>query len=131
MATEFIMTSQLSDFIASLDPPLRIEKPNSIAIVSLNLPIASGDKIHCVDVLQSLARYTLGILDNETDQLPQKIDEKLKKQFPTRNEVEIVSSTMERKRRDSAARIVQKFYKGYIAQTVQEEDMTDITDCQD
>ena len=115
-ATEFILFSQLSDFIASLEPPLRIPKPNTIAIVSLNLPISSGDKIHCLDVLQSLARYTLGLLDIETGELPKQIDDKLKKQFPSRSEVEIVSSTLEWKRRYNAARVVQKFYKAYIAQ---------------
>ena len=119
-ATEFILFSQLSDFIASLEPPLRIKKPNTIAIVSLNLPISSGEKIHCVDVLQSLARYTLGLLDIETGELPKQIDEKLKKQFPSRNEAEIVSSTLEWKRRYEAARVVQKFYKGYLAQTGRE-----------
>ena len=36
----------MSDFIGSLDPPLGIPKPNSLAIVSFDLPIAkvcSGD----------------------------------------------------------------------------------------
>ena len=102
--------------IASLEPPLRIGKPNTIAMVNLNLPIASGDRIHCVDVIQSLARYSLGLLDTETEELSKQIDQKMKKKFPTRNEVEIVSSTREWKRRDSAARVVQRFYKGYMAQ---------------
>ena len=125
-ATEFILFSQLSDFMASLEAPLRIQKPNTIAIVSLNLPISSGDKIHCLDVLQSLARYTLGLLDIETGELPKQIDEKLKKQFPNRNEVEIVSSTLEWKRRYEAARVVQKFYKGYIAHTEREQKTGDL-----
>ena len=39
-ATQFITFSQMSDFIGSLDPPLGIPKPNSLAIVSFDLPIA-------------------------------------------------------------------------------------------
>jgi len=49
-ATQFINFSQLSDFIASLDSPLGIPKPNILALVSFDLPIAKGDKIHCLDV---------------------------------------------------------------------------------
>ena len=36
------------------------------------------------------------------------------KQFPTRKELEIVSSTREWKRLDTAARVIQKFYRLYI-----------------
>ena len=42
------------------------------------------------------------------------MDEKFKKQFPTRKELEIVSSTREWKRLDTAARVIQKFYRLYI-----------------
>jgi hypothetical protein len=57
----------MSDFIASLDAPLGIPKPNTLALVSFDLPIAKGDKIHCLDVLHSLTKYTLGFVDDETE----------------------------------------------------------------
>lgn len=107
----------MSDFIGSLDPPLGIPKPNSLAIVSFDLPIAKGDKIHCLDVLHALTKYTLGFIDDEGDdfsKLAEQMDEKFKKQFPTRKELEIVSSTREWKRLDSAARVIQKFYRHFI-----------------
>ena len=63
-ATQFINFAQLSDFIASLDSPLGIPKPNILALVSFDLPIAKGDKIHCLDVLHSLTKYTLGFVDD-------------------------------------------------------------------
>ena len=118
-ATQFITFNQMSDFIASLDPPLGIPKPNTLAIVSFDLPIAKGDKIHCLDVLHSLTKYTLGFVDDETEEfakLSEQMDEKFKKQFPTRKELEIVSSTRVWKRLDSAARVIQKFYRLYIRQ---------------
>ena len=65
-ATQFIRFTQLSDFIASLDPPLGIPKPNIVALVSFNLPIARGNKIHCLDILHSLVKYVLGHVE-ETD----------------------------------------------------------------
>ena len=57
----------MSDFIASLDPPLGIPKPNVLALVSFDLPIAKGDKIHCLDVLHSLTKYTLGFVDDGSE----------------------------------------------------------------
>jgi hypothetical protein len=116
-ATQFITFNQMSDFIGSLDPPLGIPKPNSLAIVSFDLPIAKGDKIHCLDVLHSLTKYTLGFIEDETEdfaKLTEQMDEKFKKQFPTRKEIEIVSSTREWKKLDTAARVIQKFYRLYI-----------------
>ena len=66
-ATQFITFNQMSDFINSLDPPLGIQKPNMLAIVSFDLPIAKGDKIHCLDVLHSLTKYTLGFVEDESE----------------------------------------------------------------
>ena len=57
----------MSDFIASLDSPLGIPKPNTLALVSFDLPIAKGDKIHCLDVLHSLTKYTLGFVDDGSE----------------------------------------------------------------
>ena len=66
-ATQFISFNQMSDFIASLDSPLGIPKPNVLALVSFDLPIAKGDKIHCLDVLHSLTKYTLGFVDDGSE----------------------------------------------------------------
>ncbi|XP_047507046.1 sodium channel protein 60E isoform X2 [Pieris napi] len=114
-ATQFISFAQLSDFIASLDPPLGISKPNTVALVSFNLPIARGNKIHCLDILHALVKHVLGHVE-ETDtfrQLQEQMDIKFKKQFPTRKELEIVSSTRIWKREDKAARTVQRTWRDY------------------
>ncbi|XP_032520124.2 sodium channel protein 60E-like [Danaus plexippus] len=115
-ATQFISFAQLSDFIASLDPPLGIPKPNTVALVSFNLPIARGNKIHCLDILHALVKHVLGHVE-ETDtfrQLQEQMDIKFKKQFPTRKELEIVSSTRIWKREDKAARTIQRSFREYI-----------------
>ncbi|XP_050352376.1 sodium channel protein 60E-like [Nymphalis io] len=115
-ATQFISFAQLSDFIASLDPPLGISKPNTVALVSFNLPIAKGNKIHCLDILHALVKHVLGHVE-ETDtfrQLQEQMDIKFKKQFPTRKELEIVSSTRIWKREDKAARTIQRLWREYI-----------------
>lgn len=69
-ATQFIHFSQVSDFLASLDPPLGIPKPNTVALVSFNLAISSGNKIHCLDILHSLVKHVLGHVE-ETDNFKQ------------------------------------------------------------
>jgi voltage-gated cation channel len=115
-AGQFIHFNQLSDFIASLDPPLGIPKPNTVALVSFNLPISKGDKIHCLDILHALVKHVLGHVD-ETDnfkQLREQMDIKFKKQFPTRKELEIVSSTRIWKRQDKAAKLIQTTWREYL-----------------
>lgn len=69
-ATQFIHFSQVSDFLSSLDPPLGIPKPNTVALVSFNLPISSGNKIHCLDILHALVKHVLGHVE-ETDNFKQ------------------------------------------------------------
>ena len=49
-----------------------------------------------------------------TLQLASQMDEKFKKQFPTRKELEIVSSTREWKKRDNAAKVIAKFFLKYV-----------------
>ncbi|XP_070490836.1 sodium channel protein 60E-like isoform X2 [Chironomus tepperi] len=115
-ASQFISFSQLSDFIASLDPPLGIPKPNTLALVSFNLPISKGNKIHCLDILHALVKHVLGHVD-ESDtfkQLQDQMDVKFKKQFPTRKELEIVSSTRIWKRQERAAKTIQLGWKEYL-----------------
>lgn len=116
-ATQFISFSQLSDFIASLDPPLGISKPNVVALVSFNLPIAKGNKIHCLDILHALVKHVLGHVEESDDfrKLQEQMDIKFKKQFPTRKELEIVSSTRIWKRQDKAARLIQRSIREFIA----------------
>uniref|UniRef100_A0A8C3PCS9 Sodium voltage-gated channel alpha subunit 2 n=1 Tax=Chrysemys picta bellii TaxID=8478 RepID=A0A8C3PCS9_CHRPI len=45
-ATQFIEFSKLSDFAASLDPPLLLAKPNKVQLIAMDLPMVSGDRIH-------------------------------------------------------------------------------------
>ncbi|KAK0181349.1 hypothetical protein PV327_003641 [Microctonus hyperodae] len=131
-ATQFIRFSQLSDFIASLDPPLGISKPNVVALVSFNLPIAKGNKIHCLDILHALVKHVLGHVEESDDfrKLQEQMDVKFKKQFPTRKELEIVSSTRIWKREDKAARLIQRTYRDYIAMKRERERIAHEVDSQ-
>ncbi|XP_015592583.1 sodium channel protein 60E [Cephus cinctus] len=131
-ATQFIRFSQLSDFIASLDPPLGISKPNVVALVSFNLPIAKGNKIHCLDILHALVKHVLGHVEESEDfrKLQEQMDVKFKKQFPTRKELEIVSSTRIWKRQDKAARLIQRTFRDYISMKKERERIAQEVDSQ-
>ena len=50
----------------------------------------------------------------DAQQLQEQMDEKFKKQFPSRRELEIVSSTGKWKQRDTAARVIQRAYHNYL-----------------
>ncbi|XP_043277863.1 sodium channel protein 60E isoform X2 [Venturia canescens] len=131
-ATQFIRFGQLSDFIASLDPPLGISKPNVVALVSFNLPIAKGNKIHCLDILHALVKHVLGHVEESEDfrKLQEQMDVKFKKQFPTRKELEIVSSTRIWKRQDKAARLIQRTFRDYVAMKRERERIAHEVDSQ-
>lgn len=51
-----VFFSKLSEFCDSLQDPLRIPKPNAVKLTHMDLPLCLGDKVHCVDVLMSLAK---------------------------------------------------------------------------
>uniref|UniRef100_A0A4X2LNV9 Sodium channel protein n=2 Tax=Vombatus ursinus TaxID=29139 RepID=A0A4X2LNV9_VOMUR len=58
--THFIDYSQLSDFAASLNPPLLIAKPNKVQLMAMDLPVARGNRVFCPDVLFALAKRVIG-----------------------------------------------------------------------
>ncbi|ODN03643.1 Sodium channel protein 60E [Orchesella cincta] len=122
-ATQFIRFIDLFDFLDSLDPPLRIPKPNMIAVVAFNLPIARGNTIHCLDILHSLIKHVLGKVDDSPDfrKLQRQMEVKFQKQFPSRSFLDIVSSTRIWKVEHNAALKIQKAWRRYIKKKHQKE----------
>lgn len=116
-AYQFIDFKDLPDFLDSLDAPFKLPKPNMLAIVSLNLPIARGNKIHCLDILYALIKRILGPVDDSAEfkKLKQKMERKFDQQFPNRGLLEIVSSTRRWKVEWNAASKIQKAWREYRA----------------
>lgn len=117
-ASQFIKYEQLSDFVAELEEPLGIPKPNVIALVSFDLPIVEGDKLHCLDVLVALVKHVLGDVEETAEfaQLKNQMEEKYRETFPTRVRTAVVSSTMRRKKEDIAAKTLQRAWRRHRAQ---------------
>ena len=118
LATQFIKYEQLSNFVADLEPPLGIAKPNEIALVSFDLPIVEGDKLHCLDVLMSLVKYVLGNVEEteEFTQLHDQMEQKFQSAFPTRVNTTKKTTTMMRKKEDVAAKTLQRAWRSWKAQ---------------
>ena len=112
-ATQFIKLEDLPRFVSELGSPFGIMKSNDMAITALNLPIIKGDLIHCLDVLHGLASYTLGNLDytKELKSVQNKIDKLFSTRFPLRVHNVPITTTLERKKFEIAARTIQRAWR--------------------
>ncbi|KAK7492680.1 hypothetical protein BaRGS_00016159, partial [Batillaria attramentaria] len=117
-ATQFIKYDELSDFVADLDDPLKIEKPNEITLVSFNLNIVEGDRLHCLDVLMALVNNLLRDVEQteELKTLKSQMEAKFTAVFPTRETMTVKSTTLQRKKEDVAARTLQRAWRSHKTQ---------------
>ncbi|XP_076588349.1 sodium channel protein type 4 subunit alpha B-like [Chaetodon auriga] len=110
--SQFIQYSKLSDFCDALRDPLRIPKPNTIKLIHMDLPLFPGDKIHCVDVFVTLAAQVLD--DSEKlDTLKARMEEVVTANSPKVSN-EPISSTLQRKQEEVAAKVIQKAYRKHL-----------------
>ncbi|XP_041941639.1 sodium channel protein type 4 subunit alpha B-like [Alosa sapidissima] len=112
-ASQFISYSQLSEFCDTLKEPLRIPKPNTIKLITMDLPMVPGDKIHCLDILLALTADVLGD-SGELDTLKASMEEKFMANNPSKTSYEPITTTLRRKQEDVAARVIQKAWRKYI-----------------
>ncbi|XP_034042491.1 sodium channel protein type 4 subunit alpha B-like [Thalassophryne amazonica] len=112
-ATQFIEYAKLSDFADSLSEPLRIAKPNKIKLISMDLPMVSGDKIHCLDILFAFTKRVLGE-SGEMDALKQQMEEKFMKANPSKISYEPITTTLRRKQEDVSATVIQRCYRRHL-----------------
>lgn len=118
LATQFIKYEQLADFVNDLEEPLQIPKPNEIALVSFNLPIMEGEKMHCLDILIALVKNVLAEVEEteEMNILKEQMEAKFAQNFPQRVNITVKSSTLQRKKEDVAAKTLQRAWKSFKAQ---------------
>ncbi|OCT61122.1 hypothetical protein XELAEV_18047142mg [Xenopus laevis] len=111
-ATQFIQYIKLTDFADALDPPLRMPKPNNVQLIAMDLPMVSGDRIHCLDVLFAFTKRVLGEGD-EMDNLRQPMEERFMASNPSKASYEPITSTLRRKQEELAAIVIQRCYRRY------------------
>ncbi|CAM4616121.1 unnamed protein product [Lepidochelys olivacea] len=112
-ATQFIEYSKLPDFAASLDPPLLIAKPNKVQLIAMDLPMVSGDRIHCLDILFAFTKRVLGESD-EMDALRIQMEDRFMAANPSKVSYEPITTTLKRKQEEVSATVIQRAYRCYI-----------------
>ncbi|KGL81476.1 Sodium channel protein type 2 subunit alpha, partial [Tinamus guttatus] len=111
-ATQFIDYSKLSDFAASLDPPLSLPKPNKVQLIAMDLPMVSGDRIHCLDILFAFTKRVLGESD-ELDALRIQMEDRFMSANPSKASYEPITTTLKRKQEEVSATVIQRAYRCY------------------
>lgn len=112
-ATQFITYSALSDFVDTLQEPLRIAKPNKIKLITMDLPMVPGDKIHCLDILFALTKEVLGD-SGEMDALKESMEEKFMAANPSKVSYEPITTTLKRKQEEVCATKIQRAFRRYL-----------------
>ncbi|XP_029358426.1 sodium channel, voltage gated, type VIII, alpha subunit b isoform X8 [Echeneis naucrates] len=113
-ASQFITYAKLSDFADALEHPLRVPKPNTIELIAMDMPMVSGDRIHCLDILFAFTKRVLGD-SGELDMLRQQMEERFVAANPSKVSYEPITTTLRRKQEDVSARIIQRAYRVYLA----------------
>ncbi|XP_061734923.1 sodium channel protein type 2 subunit alpha-like isoform X1 [Nerophis ophidion] len=112
-ATQFMEYNKLSEFADALDPPLRIAMPNRIELMSMDLPMVSGERIHCLDILFAFTKRVLGE-GGEMDILRAQMEERFMASNPSKLSYEPITTTLRRKQEDTSALIIQRAFREYL-----------------
>ncbi|XP_067869321.1 sodium channel protein type 4 subunit alpha-like [Heterodontus francisci] len=112
-ATQFVEYSRMSDFVDTLQEPLRIAKPNKIKLITMDLPMVSGDKIHCLDILFALTKEVLGE-SGEMDALKESMEEKFMAANPSKVSHEPITTTLRRRQEEVCAIKIQRAFRRHL-----------------
>ncbi|XP_078475469.1 sodium channel protein type 1 subunit alpha-like isoform X1 [Lampetra fluviatilis] len=114
-ATQFIDFERLPDFADALEDPLRIAKPNRIKLITMDLPMVNGDRIHCLDILFAFTKRVLGE-GGEMDMLREQMEERFMTANPSKVSYEPITTTLRRKQEEVAATVIQRAYRRHLLQ---------------
>uniref|UniRef100_A0A8D0ED74 Sodium channel protein n=1 Tax=Salvator merianae TaxID=96440 RepID=A0A8D0ED74_SALMN len=111
-ATQFMEFEKLSEFAAALEPPLHLPKPNKVQLIAMDLPMVSGDRIHCLDILFAFTKRVLGE-SGEMDALRIQMEDRFMQSNPSKASYEPITTTLKRKQEELSAIIIQRAYRRY------------------
>ncbi|TRY93524.1 hypothetical protein DNTS_032377 [Danionella cerebrum] len=112
-ATQFMEYAKLSDFANSLDPPLRIPKPNRVQLIYMDLPMVTGERIHCLDILFAFTKRVLGE-GGEMDILRGQMEDRFMMSNPSKSSYEPITTTLRRKHEDMSAAVIQRAFRNHL-----------------
>ncbi|XP_053096651.1 sodium channel, voltage gated, type VIII, alpha subunit a isoform X3 [Pangasianodon hypophthalmus] len=112
-ASQFITFAKLSDFADTLEHPLRVPKPNTIELIAMDLPMVSGDRIHCLDILFAFTKRVLGD-SGDLDMMRQQMEERFIAANPSKVSFEPITTTLRRKQEHMSASVIQRAYRAHL-----------------
>lgn len=118
--SQYLPYSKLSDFVDALEEPLKISKPNDLALVVLDINIYEGEQCYCVDILDALTKFFFtrkGLVIQVNEQL-QKVQSNLHGETP----FEKITTTYLIKRRHYCARVIQNCWRRWKERTQKAKD---------
>ncbi|XP_062854019.1 sodium channel, voltage gated, type VIII, alpha subunit b [Trichomycterus rosablanca] len=113
-ACQFITFAKLPDFADTLEHPLRVPKPNIIELIAMDLPMVSGDRIHCLDILFAFTKRVLGD-SGDLDMMRQQMEERFVAANPSKVSYEPITTTLRRKQEEVSALLIQRAYRAHLA----------------
>lgn len=93
---QFLPLRKLSDFVADLDKPFRIPKPNETMLGQLDIAVRQGNLIHCFDLLKALVKRVLeehGESMEAFEDISVKMLDQFTKSFARKQSIAILGST--------------------------------------
>ncbi|XP_022425651.1 sodium channel protein type 1 subunit alpha isoform X3 [Delphinapterus leucas] len=112
-ATQFMEFEKLSQFAAALEPPLNLPQPNKVQLIAMDLPMVSGDRIHCLDILFAFTKRVLGE-SGEMDALRIQMEERFMASNPSKVSYQPITTTLRRKQEEVSAVIIQRAYRRHL-----------------
>ncbi|KAG9508996.1 Sodium channel protein type 10 subunit alpha, partial [Fragariocoptes setiger] len=116
--TQFLPYDKLSDFVDALEDPLRIPKPNRLALAVMDINIYKGNVCYCVDILDALTKHffiSKGLVIQGNEQLQQVQTSLHKAQF------EKLTTTFLLQRHHYCAKLIQNSWRKWKARALQQQ----------
>ena len=76
----YLPLAQLSEFVATLKKPFKLPKPNTEMLEEMDIPLRSGEVVHCFDLLKALVKQVLE-KHGESPEVFQEITVKMEARF--------------------------------------------------
>ncbi|NXK01561.1 SCN2A protein, partial [Herpetotheres cachinnans] len=82
-------------------------------LIAMDLPMVSGDRIHCLDILFAFTKRVLGE-SGEMDALRIQMEDRFMAANPSKVSYEPITTTLKRKQEEVSAVIIQRAYRCYL-----------------
>uniref|UniRef100_A0A8C9NMW4 Sodium channel protein n=1 Tax=Serinus canaria TaxID=9135 RepID=A0A8C9NMW4_SERCA len=92
---------------------MEFEKLSDFALIAMDLPMVSGDRIHCLDILFAFTKRVLGE-SGEMDALRIQMEDRFMAANPSKVSYEPITTTLKRKQEEVSAVIIQRAYRRHL-----------------